>query len=179
MPPSSLKTLRDAIKSGSFDHAYYITGEDEFQKEDAIRQLIQAALDPAAADFNLDIRRAGDLDPESLGVLLGTPPMMAERRVVALRDVGGLRKEAQKVLEGYLRSPAPDLLLIMQVPAGAKEDSTLSGLSTPLAFDALSGDRIPKWITHQATTAHNVTVTSSASELLQAAVGNDLYQLAG
>jgi DNA polymerase-3 subunit delta len=179
MPPSSLKTLRDAVKSRSFDHAYYITGEDEFQKEDAIRQLIEAALDPVASDFNLDVRRAGELDPESLGVLLGTPPMMAERRVIALRDLGGLRKDAHKVLEGYLKSPAPDLLLIMHVSAGAKEDNAVSSLSTSLSFDALSGDRIPKWIAHHATSAHSVTITSGASELLQAAVGNDLYLLAG
>jgi DNA polymerase III subunit delta len=179
MPPSSLKTLRDAIKSGSFDHAYYISGEDEFQKEDAVRQLIEAAVDPRAADFNLDIRRASDLNAEELGVLVGTPPMMAERRVVVLRDVSALRKDAQKLLEGYLKSPADDLLLIMQAPAGVKEDATLARLSTPLAFDALTGDRIPKWIAHQATTAHKVTIAPSATELLQAAVGSDLYQLAG
>jgi len=106
MPPSSLKVLRDAIKGGSFDPAYYIVGEDEFQKEDAITQLIDAALDPAVADFNLDIRRASDLSGESLGVLLGTPPMMAERRVVVLRDVAGLKKDAQRVLEQYLKVPA-------------------------------------------------------------------------
>ena len=179
MPPSSLKTLRDAIKRGSFDHAYYITGEDEFQKEDAIRQLIEAALDPTTADFNLDIRRASDVDAETLGVLLGTPPMMAARRLVVLRDVSALKKDAQKSLEAYLRSPAADLLLIMHATAGAKEDSGLAGLSTPLSFDALTGDRIPKWIAHQAATAHNVTISAAAVELLQAAVGNDLYQLAG
>jgi DNA polymerase-3 subunit delta len=179
MAPSSLKTLRDAVKRGSFDHAYYITGEDEFQKEDAVRQLIEAALDQTTADFNLDVRRATDLDAEALGVLLGTPPMMADRRIIVLRDVGGLRKDAQKVLEAYLRSPANDLLLIMHSSAGDKEDATLTALSTPLAFDALTGDRIPKWIAHQAAAAHSVTITASAADLLQAAVGNDLYQLAG
>ena len=178
MPPSSLKTLRDAIKNASFEAAYYVTGEDEFQKEDAIRQLIEAALDPTAADFNLDVRRSGELGAETLGVLLGTPPMMAERRVVVLRDVSALRKDAQKVLEGYLRSPAADLLLIMQAPAGTKADATLLALSTPLSFDPLSGDRVPKWITHQAATAHKVGVSPAAAELLQAAVGSDLYQLA-
>ncbi len=178
MPPSSLKTLRDAIKSRSFDHAYYITGEDEFQKEDAIKQLIAASIDPAAADFNLDIRRVGDLDAESLGVLLGTPPMMADRRVVVLRDVSSLRKDAQRVLEDYLRAPAADLLLIMQSPAGTKVNATAASLSTSLSFDPLTGDRIPKWIAHQAATAHKVNISSAAAELLQAAVGNDLYQLA-
>jgi DNA polymerase-3 subunit delta len=179
MPPSSLKTLRDAIKSGKFDSAYYIVGEDEFQKEDAIRQLIDAALDPATAQFNLDVRRASDLSGESLGVLLGTPPMMAERRVVVLRDVAGLKKDAQKVLKNYLRAPAADLLLIIQAPSGNKEDAALRSVSTTLLFDSLTGDRIPKWIAHQVTTTHKVSISTAAAELLQAAVGNDLYQLAG
>ena len=179
MPPSSLKTLRDAIKGGKFDSAYYIVGEDEFQKEDAIRQLIDAALDPATAHFNLDVRRANDLSGESLGVLLGTPPMMAERRVVVLRDVAGLKKDAQKVLENYLRAPAADLLLIIQAPSGNKEDAALRSVSTTLLFDSLTGDRIPKWIAHQVTTTHKVSISTAAAELLQAAVGNDLYQLAG
>ncbi len=36
---------------------------------------------PSTRDFNLDIRAAAELDAETLGSLLGTPPMMAERRV--------------------------------------------------------------------------------------------------
>jgi len=67
----------------------------------------------------------------------------------------------------------------MQTPAGAKEDSTLSALSTPLVFDPLTGDRIPKWITHHAASAHKVNISPAAAELMQAAVGNDLFQLAG
>jgi DNA polymerase III subunit delta len=179
MPPSALKTLRDAIKNGSFDAAYYISGDDEFQKEDAIKQLIGAALDPTAADFNLDLRRAADLDAETLGVLLGTPPMMAERRVIVVRDAGALKKDAQKLVEAYLKSPAADLLLILQVQSGSKDDSSLAALSTRLSFDPLTGDRIPKWITHHAATAHKVSISTAGAELLQAAVGNDLFQLAG
>jgi len=79
MSASSLKTLRDALKRRSFDGAYYISGDDDYQKDDAVRQLIEAALDPGSRDFNLDIRRASDLDAETLSVLLSTPPMMAER----------------------------------------------------------------------------------------------------
>jgi len=179
MSASSLKTLRDAIKRRSFDGAYYISGEDEYQKDEAVRQLVEAAIDPSARDFNLDIRRAADLDAESLGVLLATPPMMADRRVVVLRDVGALRKEPRKVLEDYLRNPAADLVLIMSATSGAKADVGLSSSSTALEFDPLSGDRIPKWIAHHASTALGVTITEPAIELLQAAVGNDLHQLSG
>ena len=113
MSGSSLKTLRDTIKRRSFDGAYFNTGEDDYQKDDAARQLVEAALDPASRDFNLDTRRSSELDPEALGVLLSTPPMMAERRVIVLRDVGTLRKEARRALDQYLNKPASDLLLIM------------------------------------------------------------------
>jgi DNA polymerase-3 subunit delta len=179
MSASALKTLRDAIKRRSFDGAYYIWGEDDYQKDDAVRQLIDAALDPQARDFNLDTRRAADLDAETLGVLLSTPPMMAERRVIVLRDVGGLKKDTRKVLDEYLRNPAPDLLLLMTAPAGSKADAALSAEGTSLEFDPLSGDRIPKWITHRANTELGVKISESAIELLQAAVGSDLHQLSG
>jgi len=179
MSASSLKTLRDAIKRRSFDGAYYITGEDEYQKDEAVRQLVEAAIDPTARDFNLDIRRGGELDGESLGVLLSTPPMMAERRGVVIRDVGALRKDARKVLDDYLKKQASDLLLVMASGSGAKTDDGLSSASTSLEFDPLSGDRIPKWIAHHADSALGVRITEAATELLQAAVGNDLHQLSG
>jgi len=179
MSASSLKTLRDVIKRRSFDAAYYITGEDEYQKDEAIRQLVEAAIEPSSRDFNLDIRRAGELDAESLAVLLSTPPMMADRRVVVLRDVGALKKDTRKVLDEYLKTPAVDLLLIMASSSGSKPDSSLASSSTSLEFDALSAERIPRWIAHHADSALGVRIGEAAAELLQAAVGNDLYQLSG
>jgi DNA polymerase-3 subunit delta len=179
MSASSLKTLRDAIKRRSFDGAYYITGDDEYQKDDAVRQLVEAASEPSARDFNLDVRRAGELDAESLSVLLSTPPMMADRRVIVLRDVGSLRKDARRALDQYLVKPAVDLVLIMTASAGSKIDTALVSASTSLQFDPLTGDRIPKWIAHHASNALGIKISEAAAELLQAAVGSDLHQLSG
>jgi DNA polymerase-3 subunit delta len=105
--------------------------------------------------------------------------MMAERRVIVLRDVGALRKDARKVLDEYLKNPASDLLLIMAAGSGSKTDASLSAASTPLEFDPLSGDRVPRWIAHHAESALGVRITEAAAELLQAAVGSDLHQLSG
>jgi len=179
MSASSLKTLRDAIKRQSFDGAYFITGEDDYQKDDAVRQLVGAALEPTSRDFNLDTRGAAELDSETLGVLLSTPPMMAERRVIVLRDVNALRKDTRKALDQYLKSPAPDLLLIMIGAAGTKADTALSASATGLEFDLLTGDRIPRWIAHHAMSGLGIRISGPAVELLQAAVGSDLHQLAG
>src|SRR6476646_5734921 len=126
MGASSLNTPRDTIKRRSFDGVYYIIGDDEYQKDAAVRQLIDAAIEPTARDFNLDIRRSGELDAEALAVLLSTPPMMADRRVVVLRDVGSLKKNPRKVLDDYLGAPAPDLLLLMTESGASKGDALLS-----------------------------------------------------
>lgn len=179
MSGSSLKTLRETIKRRSFDGAYFITGEDDYQKDDAVRQLVEAALEPGLRDFNLDVRRSGELDPETLGVLLSTPPMMAERRVIVLREVNTLRKDARKTLDEYLKSPASDLVLIMTGAPGTKADISLFSAVTVLEFGFLTGDRIPKWIAHHAMNALGIGITEPAVELLQAAVGSDLHQLAG
>jgi DNA polymerase III subunit delta len=135
---AALQTVRDAIKRGVFEPVYYIFGEDDYQKEDAIKQLQFAALDPATRDFNLEARRASELDGETLASLLATPPMMAERRVVVIRDSGGLKKDSRKALDAYLKKPAADVLLLLTSPAGAKADDALADAAVPLQFDELT-----------------------------------------
>jgi DNA polymerase-3 subunit delta len=93
--------------------------------------------------------------------------------------VNALKKDARKALDQYLQSPATDLLLIMTAAVGTKADTGLSASATALEFNLLTGDRIPKWISHHATSALGIRITEPAIELLQAAVGSDLHQLAG
>lgn len=175
---SSQKLLKSVVASGRFDPAYYLFGDDDFLKEEALGQLVDAALGDALRDFNLEMRRGGDLDAGTLGSLLGTPPMMADRRVVVVRDAGSLKKDARQALDRYLASPAPDTVVLLTTPAGSKADKTLGEHATPLAFDPLTGDRIPKWIVYHAKTVHGVEITEGAVDLLLSGVGNDLPQLA-
>jgi len=177
MAANALKTLRDAIKHHHFDGAYYIYGEDDFQKNDAVRQLVDAAVDPTTKDFNLEFRRGGDLDAGTLGSLLGTPPMMADRRVVVIRDVTALKKDVRGVLDRYLERPSPDTTVLLVAAPGAKSDKVLERTTTPLEFDLLDDNRIPKWIAHYASVEFKTEITPEGADLLQSAVGNDLYQL--
>ncbi len=177
MAVSALKVLRDAVKQHSFDTSYYIFGDDNYQKEDAVRQLLAAALDPGTRDFNLDVRHGPVLDARTLDSILQTPPMMAERRVVVIHDVTGLRKDVRKSLDRYLEAPAPDTLLLLVAGLDGKDDKTLARVATPLEFGVLSADRVPKWIAHHVSTELDTSITPQAAELLQNAVGNDLHQL--
>jgi DNA polymerase-3 subunit delta len=171
-------SLKQAIRDRAFDPVYYFHGDDEFLKEDAARRLAEAVVDPSTRDFNLETRRGGDLDGEVLGSLLGTPPMMAERRMIVVRDVAALKKDARAALDRYLERPASDLVLLLIAAAGTKPDKTLIDRCTPVEFKPLGGDKLAKWITHHVTTALGTTITPEASELLQTIAGNDLPALA-
>jgi DNA polymerase-3 subunit delta len=180
--PDAEKALRKAIRAhGPFEPVYYLHGADDYLKEDALRDLLASAVDPATRDFNLDIRTASELDAETLGSLLGTPPMMAERRVVVLRDVQAMKTDTRGALERYLAQPAPDLLLVMVAPAGEskKGDEDLRARSYPVEFQPLDDARLPKWIAHHAKEAHGAIITPEACAMLHSIVGNDLPALAG
>lgn len=175
---SPLRVVQAAIQSRMFAPVYYLFGEDDYLKDAAVRDLLAAAVDPSTRDFNCEIRRASELDAEDVSSLLSTPPMLAERRAVVFRDVGALKKAPRQQLDKYLTRPANDTLLVLVSPAGAKIDTALQQHAESLEFAPLSPERVRKWITHQATTAHGLDVADDATQLLQQAVGNDLHLLA-
>lgn len=176
MSQAASRSLQSIIKSRQFDPAYYIHGEDEYQKEAAVRQIADAAIDPAGRQFNFEVRRAAELDAESLDVLLSTMPMFSERRVVVVQDPAGLKKQARSVLERYLDSPAPDTSVLLVAAAG-KVDRALLEKSTELKFDPLSPARALKFIAHHAREKHDASITPAAAELLLSVVGSDLHEL--
>ena len=173
-----MKALSPAIKDKNFSPAYYLYGEDEYLKEDALRHLLNAAVDPATRDFNLDQRKGAELDAATLASLLAMPPMMADRRVVVIRDVTALRKDARAALTSYLASPAADLLLVLTAPGDAKEDKSLARSTVAVECRPLSGAQVPKWIVSRVERDLGVSITPDAVELLQSAAGTDLSQLA-
>ena len=180
MPAILERAFRKSLQRGEFERVYYFHGDDDFLKEQSVRELIAVAVDPSTRDFNLDIRAGAELDAETLGSVVGTPPMMAERRVVVVRDVAALRKDARASLDRYLEQPAPDVMLILVAPAAekAKVDKALEKRATTVEFAPLSGDRVPRWIIHHVESVLGATITPGAAELLQQATGNELAALA-
>ena len=178
MSVAEQRTFFKSIRERSFARVYYVCGEDDFLKDDAVRQLIAAVVDPATRDFNLEVRRGAEVDGGTLASLLDTPPMMAERRMVVVRDVAALKKDARSALDQYLTRPAPETVLVL-IASGAegKVDKKLEQAATiAVGFDSLTDDRVPKWIEHQVAEL-GATIDARAVTLLHEAVGNDLPAL--
>ncbi|HUQ79951.1 MAG TPA: DNA polymerase III subunit delta [Gemmatimonadaceae bacterium] len=172
------RDLRKGLQSRSFARAYYFYGDDEYLKDEMIRQMMDAVVDSATRDFNLDVRRGNEVDAETLLSLLSTPPMLAERRLVVVRDVQAMKKDARAALDQYLSAPAPDVVALLVAPVGVKADASLAEKTTAVEFEPLTGDRVPKWVVHHVMTTLKSTITPGAVDLLVSGVGNDLPQLA-
>ena len=172
------RALRKSMRERTFERVYYFRGDDDFLKESTTRELIAAVLDPATRDFNLELIRGDETTAEAVDTVLSTPPMFAERRMVVIRDVQELRKDARAALERYLAQPAADLVLLLVEPAGEKVDAALAGSAFVVEFEPLSDDRVPAWIAHYAGTSLGVSISEGAARLLHEAVGADLSALA-
>jgi DNA polymerase-3 subunit delta len=179
MAAAEPRALLDAIQQRAFAPVYYLHGENDYTKDEAVRQLVDAAVDPATRDFNLEVRRGGDVDGEAVETLLNTLPMMAERRVVVLRDVGALRKDGRQALDRYLANPASDTVAVLVALAGTKAEKALADRAVAVEFAPLTGKQLPAWIKKQARALFGVTISDEAAALLQSAAGEDLPQLVG
>jgi len=180
------RAFRKSLGARSFERAYALHGEEEFLKAQGLRDLIEAAVEASTRDFNLDVRDAAALDAGTLGALLGTPPMMAERRMVVVRDAPALRKDVRAVVERHLArdgavgAGAADVILVLVYPAGdkGKPDRMVLDRAFAVEFAPLAGERVPRWIAHYATSVLGTTVTPEAAQLLHRVAGGDLATLA-
>ena len=177
MPGDAVKALVQILKRKSLDGAYYICGEDEFQKEDATKKLITVGLDPTVRDFNLDILRAPDVDPKSFDGIVSSLPMMSDRRVVVIRDVSALRKEAKKAVLSFLGKPSSSVMVLLVESAGGKKDNDFASATTLLEFMPLTPEEIPGWINRWVSRELNLEISAGAAGLMHSAVGNDLHQI--
>lgn len=172
-PTPQERALHKALKDRAFAPVYVLHGAEEFLKEDAVRRIVETAVDPATRDFNLELRRGGELDGETLGSLLGTPPMMAERRVVVVRNADALKKDARGAVERYIVRPASDCILVLVFPADAKVDKVFLERAEAIEFKPLGEERLLKWIQHHVQSVLDADITAGAAGLLVGTVGGD------
>jgi DNA polymerase-3 subunit delta len=177
MSVTAQRALRSAIDGRKFDPVYYLHGDDEYRKDEAVARLIAAAVDAATRDFNLDVLRGADVDAERLGIALTSLPMLAERRVVVLRDVGALKKPARAQLDRYLRSPASETLLVLTSPAGDEPDTAIVGCTTAVPFAKLSGEKLLAWLVQHAR-RDGIELSGESAALIVEGAGGDLNQAA-
>lgn len=178
MPQRSLSRLLQHLETRPASAQIFLHGEEEFLKEEAVQQILASVLDPSTSDFNFDQLRGSEVTPEQLASILATPPMMAEYRVVVVREAQGLSPRAREAVEEALQRGAPGivLLLVASIPdrSRAKFYDTLKRDAHAIECPAVDLLDLPGWIVERAESVHGVTVPLEGARALAAAIGSQL-----
>jgi DNA polymerase-3 subunit delta len=193
VPRIPFETFTKQLKRGEIPGALYLFGDEDVLKEEIVRAVLDRVLDPGMRDFNYDQRSAPQLDAESVETLCTTLPMMAERRVVLIKDVEnwGKRAAAREAMLRYLEKPVAETVVIMVQGAPRRDDGRdetdpdLQRLATAVQVDSLPARTGIKWVLKRAE-ERGVTLTEdAAAHLLRAVQGSlgaarsELDKLAG
>ena len=93
-----LSELSKELEAQHFRPAYLLAGGEALLRDDALALLRSAIIGDQATDFNLE-RLDASSSPAALCDALRSLPIMADRRLVILREPGSRRGGARKLLE--------------------------------------------------------------------------------
>ena len=168
------------VLEGDRGGVFFLWGEDEYRKIEAANALVSAHLDESTRDFNFDSLRGRDVDVETLASMIATPPMMAEWRVVLVRDAeafAGSSTMRDLVLETVDNAP-PDLALVLvaAIPekSKAKFYTELKKKARSVEFRALGADEVPGWLMEEAESRWGKPIAPDAARALAQALGTDV-----
>jgi DNA polymerase-3 subunit delta len=181
MPKTPFDAFSRQLKAGEIPRAIYLYGEEDVLKDEALRVILDAVVDPGLRDFNYDVRSAGSLDPDAVEALCTTLPMMADRRLVVIRDVESWNKRARAkaAVLRYLEKPAAETVLVLLQGAPRKDDerteadADLTKLTCAVEVERVSPKLAEKWVVKRAE-ERGVVLTAEAAAHLVKAVDGDL-----
>jgi len=159
---------------------YLFVGEEEFLKEESIRLLSGTFVDPNTKEFNYDLLYGGETEGSAVVDMAAAYPMMAERRVVILRDIHKCSASDRKALLAYAADPAPSTCLICVGPKVDLRKSfykELSKAAQTVVFWPLYDNQIPAWI-RKRSQDKGMRISADAVHMLQNLVGSTLQDLA-
>lgn len=179
---SALKSQTDfyrRLQNNQVAPLYLLEGSEVYLREQALKKLIETAVDPAMRDFNYASIAVlqGNLD-EALAMAREFP-MVSARRVVVVSGFEAISDEKQlELLKDYLRAPAETTALVF-VSGGLDNRRNISTILRKscevVSFEAL-GDAAPEWACEYARRAGSALDRATAAYLVGMA-GGDLMRL--
>lgn len=166
-----------SFKKKQFAPIYFFCGEETFLIDEVVDALIEHAIDPSMKEFNFDLVHGNEIDGKKIVSLASSYPMMAERRVVIIKDFD--RVNGKDVLEAYAEQPSSStvLVLISNSPDLRKKPySTFKKLAIIHESRSFYDNETIPWIEARVKQVHR-TIEPAAIQMLHSYVGNNLREL--
>ena len=168
------------LEKKNYSPIYYLYGEEPFFIDVISDYIERNVISDDEKAFNQQIVYGKDITIDALIHYAREYPMMAERRVIIVKEAKELNRTIAN-LEPYVKNPSPTTLLVICYKYGkidgktklAKELNKYVSLESKKLYES---DTL-KWITKYLKD-NNYTITQVASQLLVSFLGTDLGRIA-
>ena len=169
--------LQRSLSEGRFAPVYLFHGGEDFLSSEATQSVIDSALSTNERGFNLDVVYGSEADAREIILHALSFPMMAERRVVIVRDVDKLANK--ELLSTYIENPSPttSLVLVSTKPDFRKKPyATAKRTGNVFEFKPLYENQVPSWVVKRVR-QQGKEIESDASKMLTAHIGTSLREI--
>ena len=168
--------MHELVAKG-LDPVYVLHSEHPILVERAVAAIRDAVVPPMARGFNYDVVE-GKPSGAKIVALAQTLPMMAERRLVLVRDLGLMPADDAEPLLAYFAKPNPSTVIVALTQKLDKRLKTFATASKKGWLHVLDAPRqLQPWVREEAK-AKGVAIESAAVARLIDTVGSDLSRLA-
>lgn len=108
--PTYMDIVRD-VQAGNFMPVYLLMGDEDYYIDMLSQFIAEQALKPEERDWNYDIMYGAETRGNDVINIARQYPMMADRRVVLVREFQSLQDK--ETLTAYVKSPNPSTILIL------------------------------------------------------------------
>ncbi len=137
-----------AVQRNDLAPLYFLFGDETFLMDEVQAAVLKHALEPHEKDFNLDIVYGSETDANQVLGLCSQYPVMAQRRVVIVREFEKL--EENQAFKSYAERPNPTTVVLLVCNArpnlSAHPYRALKQHAAWAEFKALRPQDLPRWI---------------------------------
>jgi DNA polymerase III subunit delta len=173
------KLLLKEIRNKKFEKIYFLHGEEPYFIDVLTKAIQENALEESERDFNQSILYGKDAEVLSLISELKSYPMMAERRLVILKEAQYFKAIEQ--LESYLENPVTSTIFVIcykYKTFDARKKTLKNALKNGVVFksEKVKEYQLAEWI-QQNVKSSGYEMTSKACMLMVESLGNDLGRI--
>lgn len=171
--------IMQELKAGVYHPVYLLHGAESFFIDSVTSFIEQNALSEAERSFNQEILYGKDTDFKTVVDNARQFPMMAERRVVIVKEAQAMR--SLKNLLSYIEKPSPQTVLVLAhknkpLDKRTKFGKAVSKSAVILDSKKLYDNQIPGWIASYAS-AQKLSIEPQATQILTEYLGQDLSKI--
>lgn len=175
------ESLLSEIKNKKFKSVYVLAGEESYFIDTIVREIEEQVLTPDEKEFNQTIVYGQDVDIDHLLSECKLYPMMAEKRVVIVKEAKSLKGFDK--LAAYMKNPIGTTVLVL-AHKYKDLDKRLQVTKNIIASDQVAYMESPKMRENELVPfiqkyarANEINIEPKATEYLKEFVGTDLNKL--